>query len=125
MPLLRSRPLPGKRASVRIPKPPISPFEGVPHPAVGVGTDPCHSGPEALTTEDTLKASLSDLESKRDHQYQKPNPQMLTKTLEVPNQVVSVNIHPALTAMGMDTAILSRPLQLAADSNTSYAIGNH
>ena len=38
---------------------------------------------------------------------------MLTKTLEVLNQVVPVNVHPALTAMGMDTTILSRPLQLA------------
>ncbi|XP_068734583.1 uncharacterized protein [Montipora capricornis] len=43
----------------------------------------------------------------------KPQTQMLTKTLEVQNQVVPVNVHPALTAMGMDTSILSRPLQLA------------
>jgi len=111
MPLLRARPLPGKRASVRIPKPPIGPFEGVPHLAVGVGADLCHSGPEAPPTEDTLKASLSDLKYKRHHLNQKPNPQVLTKTLEVPNQVVPVNDYPALTAMGMDTTIMSRPLQ--------------
>ena len=89
------------------------PFRGVPHLAVGVGADLCHSGPEAPPTEDTLKASLSALESKRDHLNQKPNLQMLNKTLEVPNQVVPVNVHPALTAKGMDTTILSRPLQLA------------
>lgn len=46
----------------------------------------------------------------------KPQSQMLTKTLEVQNQVVPVNVHPALTAMGMDTSILSRPLQLAAST---------
>ena len=80
---------------------------------VGVGADLCRSGPEAPTTENTLKASLSDLESKRDHLNQNPDPQMLTKTLGVQNQVVPVNVHPALTAMGMDTSILSRPLQLA------------
>ena len=113
MPLSRAQPLPGKRVSGRIPEPPISPFEEAPHLVVGVGADLCHSGPEAPTTEDTLKASLSDLESKRDHLNQTPNPQMLTKTLEVQNQVVPVNVHPALTAMGMDTSILSRPLQLA------------
>ena len=113
MPLSRAQPLPGKRVSGRIPEPPISPFEEAPHLVVGVGADLCHSGPEAPTTEDTLKASLSDLESKRDHLNQNPNPQMLTKTLEVQNQVVPVNVHPALTAMGMDTSILSRPLQLA------------
>ena len=80
---------------------------------VGVGADLCHSGPEAPTTKDTLKASLSGLESKRDHLNQAPNPQMLTKSLEVQNQVVPVNVHPALMAMGMDTTILPRPLQLA------------
>jgi len=78
-----------------------------------VGADLCHPGPEATPTEDTLKASLSDIKFKRDHLNQKPNPQILTRTLEVPNQVVPVNVHPALTAMGMDTTILSRPLQLA------------
>ena len=88
-------------------------FRGGPPLVVGVGADLCHSGPEAPTTEDTLKASLSDLESKRDHLNQNPHPQMLTKTLGVQNQVVPVNVHPALTAMGMDTSILSRPLQLA------------
>ena len=113
MPFSRAQPLPGKRVSGRIQEPPISPFEEAPHLVVGVGADPCHSGPEAPTTEDTLKASLSDLESKRDHLNQNPDPQMLTKTLEVQNQVVPVNVHPTLTAMGMDTSILSRPLQLA------------
>ena len=113
MPLSRAQPLSGKRVSSRIPEPPISPFEEAPHLVVGVGADMCHSGPEAPTTEDTLKASLSDLESKRAHLNQNSNPQMLTKTLEVQNQVVPVNVHPALTAMGMDTSILSRPLQLA------------
>ena len=62
---------------------------------------------------DTLKASLSDVESKRDHLNQAPNPQMLTKSLEVQSQVVPVNVHPALMAIGMDTTILSRTLQLA------------
>ena len=117
MPFSRAQPLPGKRVSGRIQEPPISPFEEAPHPLLGVGADPCHSGPEAPTTEDTLKASLSDLESKRDHLNQNPDPQMLTKTLEVQNQVVPVNVHPALTAMGMDTSILSRPLQLAGNTS--------
>ena len=80
---------------------------------VGVGADLCHSGPEAPTTKDTFKASLSDLESKGDHLNQAPNPQVLTKSLGVQSQVVPVNVHPALMAMGMDTTILSRPLQLA------------
>ena len=78
-----------------------------------MGADLCHSGPEAPATKDTLKGSLSGLESKRDHLNLAPNPQMLTKSLEVQNQVVPVNVHPALMAMGMDTTILSRPLQLA------------
>ena len=38
---------------------------------------------------------------------------MLTKSLGVQSQVVPVNVHPALMAMGMETTILSRPLQLA------------
>ena len=80
---------------------------------VGVGADLCHSGPEAPTTKDTFKASLSDLESKGDHLNQAPNSQVLTKSLGVQSQVVPVNVHPALMAMGMDTTILSRPLQLA------------
>ena len=77
------------------------------------GADLCHSGPEAPTTKDTLKASLSGLESKRDHLNPPPNPQMLTKSLEVQNQVDPVNVHPAFMAMGMVTTILPRPLQLA------------
>ena len=113
LPLSRAQSPPGKRFSARILELPISPFEEVPHLAVGVGADLCHSGPEAPTTKDTLKASLSGLESKRDHLNQVPNPQMLTKSLEVQNQVVPVNVHPALMAMGMDTTILPRPLQLA------------
>ena len=113
LPLSRAQSPPGKRFSDRIPELPISPIEEVPHLAVGVGADLCHSGPEAPTTRDTLKASLSGLESKRDHLNQAPNPQMLTKSLEVQNQVVPVNVHPALMAMGMDTTILPRPLQSA------------
>ena len=91
------------------------PFRGGPPSRGRGGADLCHSGPEAPSTKDTLKASLSGLESKRDHGHlnQAPNPQMLTKSLEVENQVVPVNVHPALIAMGMDTAILPRPLQLA------------
>ena len=113
LPLSRAQSPPGKRFSERIPELPISPFEEVPHLAVGVGADLCHSGPEAPTTKDTFKASLPDLESKGDHLNQAPNPQMLTKSLGVQSQVVPVNVHPALMAMGMDTTILSRPLQLA------------
>ena len=93
MPLSRTQPLPGKTVSGRIPEPPISPFEEAPHLVVGVGADLCHSGPEAPTTEDTLKTSLSDLESKRDHLNQNPHPQMLTKTLELQNQVTLCNVH--------------------------------
>ena len=78
-----------------------------------MGADLCHSGPEAPTTKSTFKAGLSDLESKRVHLNQAPNHQMLTKSLGVQSQVVPVNVHPALMAMGMDTKILSRPLQLA------------
>ena len=110
IPLLRARPLPGKRISIRIPEPSHQPFRGG-TPSRGKGeADLCHSRLEAPPT---LKARLSDVESTRDHLNLKSNPQMLTKTLEVSNQLVPVNVHPALTAMCMDTTILSRPLQLA------------
>ena len=70
------------------------PYRGGPPSRGRGGSDLCHSGPESPTTKDTLKASLLGLESKREHLNQAPNPQMLTKSMEVQNQVIPVNVHP-------------------------------